>query len=73
MIDQASGNPRWESANGRGVPALPAPAREELEGAPGGSVATWLGWCPTRWRAESSGVDGVQPRPAWAGRLGSGI
>jgi hypothetical protein len=64
MTDHPSGNPRWEPTSGSGVPAVPPPERldgpaADLEpGAvaltqPTRSVASWLGWSPTRWRSET--------------------
>ncbi|MEZ4241549.1 MAG: hypothetical protein R3F59_36460 [Myxococcota bacterium] len=61
MPHHASGNPQWENATSRGLPAVPPPERadptEPGDPAPGrgnGSVAAWLGWSPTRWRRGGS-------------------
>jgi hypothetical protein len=65
-----SGNAQWDNATGRGLPAIPPPEREEAsswtqaaspEPQPHGSsvaerssVAEWLGWSPTSWRARDT-------------------
>lgn len=65
---QPSGDPAWEPAHGRGLPAIPAPTPVEAPvsaaAAPVGAAEpeparSWLGWSPTSWRTTS--------RP-WGGR-----
>lgn len=59
-LDYPSGNTQWDAASGRGLPAIPPPERKEVSEAqepqqtePTGptSVAQWLGWSPSSWRA----------------------